>query len=189
MESSLNRRVFIDWSVKSPVVTVSLSCDDKPWVLFSRSYKAHNNESIIESCFETGKLNVRFVKSIEPAERVKFFGDMEDESDEIVVGGGVDEGTYRVELDGVLNDEGMELVLSRSDNGGGEGRSWNELFEYIEEFIWFVGDGKLEICLGVNKKVFRRVRRVNGESFDWAGVALSLKSISLNTSDIIIPLS
>jgi len=93
-------------------------------VLFSRSYKAHNNESMIESCFETGKLNVRFVKSIEPAERVKFFGDIEDESDEIVVGGGVDEGKYRVELDGVLNDEGMALVLSRSDNGGGgEGRS------------------------------------------------------------------
>jgi hypothetical protein len=84
----------------------------------------------------------------------------------------------------------MALVLSRSDNGGGgEGRSWYELFEYIEEFIWFVSDGKLEICLGVIEKVFRRVRRVNGDSFDWAGVALSLKSISLNTSDIIIRLS
>jgi hypothetical protein len=45
-----------------------------------------NNESIMESCLEIGKLNVRFVKSIEPVERVKFFGD--NESDELVVGGG-----------------------------------------------------------------------------------------------------
>jgi hypothetical protein len=123
IESSLNRRGF-DRSVKSPVVTVSLSCDETPSILPSRSYIADNNESIIESCLEIGKLNVRFVKSIEPDERDKFFGDNDDESDEIVVGGGDDdddEGRYREEFDGVLKDEDIELLLSRSDNGGGGG--------------------------------------------------------------------
>ncbi len=194
IESSLNRRGF-DRSVKSPVVTVSLSCDETPSILPSRSYIADNNESIIESCLEIGKLNVRFVKSIEPDERDKFFGDNDDESDEIVVGGGDDdddEGRYREEFDGVLKDEDIELLLSRSDNGGGGGdefTSWNEVLRYNEGFIWFVGDGELEICLCDNEKFFRCARIFDGDSIDWIGVALSLKSISLNSSNIILWIS
>jgi hypothetical protein len=94
----------------------------------------------MESCLERGKLNVRFVKSVDPAERIKFFGDNDDESDEIVVengGGDEDDDGYRVEVEVVLKVEDMELLLSRSDNGGGGGEvnSWNEVLRYNGEFI------------------------------------------------------
>ncbi len=148
----------------------------------------------MESCLERGKLNVRFVKSVDPAERIKFFGDNDDESDEIVVengGGDEDDDGYRVEVEVVLKDEDMELLLSRSDNGGGGGEvnSWNEVLRYNGEFIWFVGEGELEICLCDIEKFFRRARRVAGDSLDSTCVELSLKSTSLNTSNIILPIS
>ena len=72
----------------------------------------------MESCLDGGKLNVRFVKSIEPVERSKFFGDNDDESDEMAEesGGGDDEDEddesgYRLEF--VV----MELLLSSKGNG------------------------------------------------------------------------
>jgi hypothetical protein len=83
----------------------------------------------MESCLERGKLKERFVKSMEPVERNKLFGDNDNESEEIVVGGGDDDDddVYRVEFDGVLKLEDMELLLSRNDNGGGEVNSWNDV--------------------------------------------------------------
>ena len=40
-----------------------------------------------------------------------------------------------LEFAGVLKDEDIGLLLSRSDDGGGDGRSWNELLKYVEELI------------------------------------------------------
>ncbi len=156
----------------------------------------------MESCRESEKWNVRFVKSIDPEERDKFFGD-NDESDEIVVengGGGDDDDEgdrgYRVEVECVLNDEDNELLLSRRDNGGGGGgcgvgevNSWNEVLIYNPELIWFVGGDELVICFCGNEKLFRRARIVDGDSFDSSGIALSLKSTSLNTSNIFLSIS
>ena len=52
---------------------------------------------MIESCLEIEKLKVRLIKSFEPAERSKFFGDNDDddESVEIPIGNGEDDGEGR----------------------------------------------------------------------------------------------
>lgn len=139
-------------------------------------------------------MKVCFVKSIDPTERGKLCGDNDDESDEFIVGTGDDadeELGWRVELDGVLNDELIELLLSNRERGGGGGAgvediSWNEVFEYNAGLIWFVGDDEVGVGFTDNEKCFRRVGRLIGDSTDSIGAGLSFKSISLNTSDIVL---
>ena len=153
---------------------------------------ADSNESIIESCRPKGKWNDRRLKSIEPLERVRCLGEDDDGSEEMVVGGGDDEEEevgYRLELDGVPNDELEEPVKleSSSDRGGGGGcgteetNSWKEASRDSEGFDWLLVDGELDTCFNAEGKCFRRARTFSGESLDWVGVTLSLKSISLNT--------
>lgn len=137
---------------------------------------------------------------MEPVERVIFFGDNddEDESYEFVVNGGdiedVDDNWgYREEFIGVLNDPDNEPLLSSNDNGCGgvdddndEFKSWCELLRNNEGFV-DVGEVDLFLCdIG---KFLRLVREFCRISDDWVGVALSLKSISLNLSNIILQIS
>lgn len=91
------------------------------------------------------------VKSIEPVDRSKFFGDNDDESDEIFDEGGgdgeeVDSG-YRLEFD-----DDNEMLVSSTGNGGGGGvDSWNEV-----KLTELVNDGELERYFCVKENFFRR---------------------------------
>ena len=88
---------------------------------------------MIESCRGMGKLNERLVRSIDPVDRRRCFGERDEPSEEIVsaVGELEDEGRYRVELD----DDDVNVLSKRESGGGGGVESWSDVLRNREALI------------------------------------------------------